>query len=259
VVENILFEVKEHIAFVTINREDALNAFNYDTLIELQDAVEKIRVNPSVRIVIFTGAGEKAFSVGADLKERKSLSNEEVKRNIYKINEVFNAIDQLPQPTIALMNGYAFGGGMELALACDFRIVAEKTLLGLTETSLAIIPGAGGTQRLPRLIGQAKALELILTARRIPSDEAYQFGLVTQVVPRENLVDTALDWANLILRNGPIGVQQAKFAIKQGMNADLATGLQIERKAYEVTIPTEDRLEALQAFSEKRKPMFRGK
>jgi enoyl-CoA hydratase len=257
--ENILFELRDHIAFVTINREDALNAFNYDTLKELQDTVEKIRVNPEVRIVIFTGAGDKAFSVGADLKERKSLSNEEVKRNIYKINEVFNAIDQLPQPTIALMNGYAFGGGMELALACDFRIVAEKTLLGLTETSLAIIPGAGGTQRLPRLIGQAKALELILTARRIPSEEAYQFGLVTQVVPHERLVDTAVDWANRILQNGPIGVQQAKFAIKQGMNADLATGLQIERKAYEVTIPTEDRMEALQAFSEKRKPVFKGK
>jgi enoyl-CoA hydratase len=257
--ENILFEYRDHIAFVTINREDALNAFNYDTLKELQDTVEKIRVNPAIRIVIFTGAGDKAFSVGADLKERKSLSNEEVKRNIYKINEVFNAIDQLPQPTIALMNGYAFGGGMELALACDFRIVAEKTLLGLTETSLAIIPGAGGTQRLPRLIGQAKALELILTARRIPSEEAYQFGLVTQVVPREKLLDTAVEWANRILQNGPIGVQQAKFAIKQGMNADLATGLQIERKAYEVTIPTEDRLEALQAFSEKRKPVFKGK
>jgi enoyl-CoA hydratase len=257
--ENILFEYRDHIAFVTINREDALNAFNYDTLRELQDTVEKIRVNPAIRIVIFTGAGDKAFSVGADLKERKSLRNEEVKRNIYKINEVFNAIDQLPQPTMALMNGYAFGGGMELALACDFRIVAEKTLLGLTETSLAIIPGAGGTQRLPRLIGQAKALELILTARRIPSEEAYQFGLVTQVVPREKLLDTAVEWANRILQNGPIGVQQAKFAIKQGMNADLATGLQIERKAYEVTIPTEDRLEALQAFSEKRKPVFKGK
>lgn len=257
--ENILFELKEHIALVMINREDALNAFNYDTLKELQDTIEKIRVNPDVRLVIFTGAGEKAFSVGADLKERKTLSNEEVKRNIFKINEVFNAIDQLPQPTIALMNGYAFGGGMELALACDFRIVAEKTLLGLTETSLAIIPGAGGTQRLPRLIGQAKALELILTARRITSEEAYQFGLVTQVVPREKLFDAAMEWANMILQNGPVGVQQAKFAIKQGMNTDLATGQQIERKAYEVTIPTEDRLEALQAFSEKRKPVFKGK
>jgi enoyl-CoA hydratase len=256
---NILLEVRNHIAYVTINRADALNAFNYDTLKELQDTVEKMRVNPEIRLVFFTGAGEKAFSVGADLKERKSLSNEEVKRNIYKINEVFNAIDQLPQPTIALMNGYAFGGGMELALACDFRIIAENTLLGLTETSLAIIPGAGGTQRLPRLIGQAKALELILTARRITSEEAYQIGLVTKVVPREQLVETALEWADMILQNGPIGVQQAKFAIKQGMNADLATGLQIERKAYEVTIPTEDRLEALQAFSEKRKPVFKGK
>lgn len=257
--QNILFDLNEHIAIVTINREEALNAFNYDTLKELQDVVEQIRVNPNVRIVIFTGAGEKAFSVGADLKERKSLTNEEVKRNLFKINEVFNAIDQLPQPTIALMNGYAFGGGMELALACDFRIVAEKTLLGLTETSLAIIPGAGGTQRLPRLIGQAKALELILTARRVPSEEAIQFGLVNSVVPREELLASALDWANMILQNGPVGVQQAKFAIKQGMNTDLATGLQIERKAYEVTIPTEDRIEALQAFSEKRKPVFKGK
>lgn len=257
--DNILLDINQHTAIVTINREDALNAFNYDTLKELQDAVEKIRVNPEIRIVIFTGAGEKAFSVGADLKERKSLTNEEVKRNLYKINEVFNSIDQLPQPTIALMNGYAFGGGMELALACDFRIITEKTLLGLTETSLAIIPGAGGTQRLPRLIGQAKALELILTARRVPSEEALQFGLVNRVVPREELLASAMDWANMILQNGPVGVQQAKFAIKQGMNTDLATGLQIERKAYEVTIPTEDRIEALQAFGEKRKPVFKGK
>lgn len=257
--ENILLNIKNHIAFITINREKALNAFNFDTLKELQEAVESIRVHPEVRIVIFTGAGDKAFSVGADLKERKTLSNEEVKRNIYKINEVFNAIDQLPQPTIALMNGYAFGGGMELALACDFRIVAENTLMGLTETSLAIIPGAGGTQRLPRLIGQAKALELILTARRITSEEAMQIGLVNQVVAREKLEEAGLNWAGLILQNGPIGVQQAKFAIKQGMNADLQTGLQIESKAYEVTIPTEDRIEALQAFSEKRKPAFKGK
>jgi enoyl-CoA hydratase len=257
--ENILLHIKNHIAFITINREDALNAFNYDTLKELQEAVESIRINPEVRIAIFTGAGQKAFSVGADLKERKTLSNEEVKRNIYKINEVFNSIDQLPQPTIALINGYSFGGGMELALACDFRIVAENTLMGLTETSLAIIPGAGGTQRLPRLIGQAKALELILTARRITSEEALGIGLVNEVVAREKLEEAALHWAGLILQNGPVGVQQAKFSIKQGMNVDLQTGLQIERKAYEVTIPTEDRMEALKAFSEKRKPVFKGK
>jgi enoyl-CoA hydratase len=257
--ENIQFELKGHIAVVTLNRPEALNAFNYETLEELQKTVEKIRISTKARVIIFTGAGEKAFSVGADLKERRTLSDEDVKRNIYKIGEVFSAIDQLPQPTIAAINGFAFGGGTELALACDFRIAAAGTLMGLTETSLAIIPGAGGTQRLPRLIGQAKALELILTARRITAEEARQYGLVNAVANKENLLEESFKWAELMLANGPIALQQAKFAIKQGMNADLQTGLQIERKAYEVTIPTEDRLEALAAFSEKRKPVFKGK
>ena len=182
-----------------------------------------------------------------------------MKRNIYKIGEVFTTIENLPQPTIAMMNGFAFGGGMELALACDFRIVADDTLLGLTETGLAIIPGAGGTQRLPRLIGESKALELILTARRLKSNEALEYGLVTKVVSRDNLAQVTGDFADSMLANGPIALQQAKFAIKNGMNADLQTGLQIERKAYEITIPTEDRVEALLAFGEKRKPVFKGK
>jgi enoyl-CoA hydratase/carnithine racemase len=221
--------------------------------------VEQIRINPEIRVVLFIGAGEKAFSVGADLKERKNLTDEQVKRNLFKINEVFNAIDQLPQPTIAAINGFAFGGGMELALACDFRFAAQEALMGLTETSLAIIPGAGGTQRLPRLIGQARALELILTARRLTADEAFNYGLLTKVVERVNLVNDSLSFCRQLLANGPIALQQAKFAIKNGMNADLNTGLQIERKAYEVTLPTADRVEALQAFSEKRKPVFKGK
>lgn len=257
--EQILLEVSNHIAVVTINRADALNAFNYETLLDLQKKVEEIRINQDVRSVIFIGAGEKAFSVGADLKERKNLSDEQVKRNLYKINEVFTAIDQLPQPTIAAINGFAFGGGMELALACDFRIAAQEALMGLTETSLAIIPGAGGTQRLPRLIGQAKALELILTARRLAAEEAFAYGLLTKVVPRTALLTECTAFADLLLANGPVALQQAKFAIKNGMNADLNTGLQIERKAYEVTLPTEDRIEALQAFAEKRKPIFKGK
>ncbi|WP_210364643.1 enoyl-CoA hydratase-related protein [Bacillus sp. REN3] len=257
--DHIRYELKGHIAVVTLDRADALNAFNFETLEELQKAVEAIRTNREVRIVIFTGAGGKAFSVGADLKERRTLSDEEVKRNIYKIGEVFTAIDQLPQPTIAAINGFAFGGGMELALACDFRIAAAGTLMGLTETSLAIIPGAGGTQRLPRLIGQAKALELILTGRRISSEEALQYGLVNAVAEKENVLDECQKLAEVMLGNGPVALQQAKFAVKQGMNANLQTGLQIERKAYEVTIPTEDRLEALAAFSEKRKPLFKGK
>jgi enoyl-CoA hydratase/carnithine racemase len=252
-------ELKEHIAVVTINRPDALNAFNYETLSELQESVEKFRTNPGVRVVIFTGAGEKAFSVGADLKERRTLSDEEVRRNIYKIGEVFSLIDQLPQPTIAAINGFAFGGGMELALSCDFRIAVSGTLMGLTETSLAIIPGAGGTQRLPRLIGQAKALELILTAKRLTSEEAFEYGILTKVTDRDNLLNECIEFSGGMLANGPLALQQAKFAIKQGMGVDLQTGLQIERKAYEVIIPTKDRVEALAAFDEKRKPDFKGK
>ncbi|MDT0159892.1 enoyl-CoA hydratase-related protein [Bacillus sp. AG4(2022)] len=252
-------KVENHAAIITLNRPEALNAFNYETLEELQRTVEDIRINPDVRVVIFTGAGDKAFSVGADLKERKTLSQTDVKRNVYKIGEVFSLIESLPQPTIAAINGFAFGGGMELALSCDFRLAAQGTKMGLTETSLAIIPGAGGTQRLPRLIGQAKALELILTARRLTSEEALHYGLLTKAVPLDQLLEECLKLAEEMLANGPVALQQAKFAVKQGMNADLQTGLQIERKAYEVTVPTEDRLEALQAFSEKRKPEFKGR
>ncbi|MBM6617180.1 enoyl-CoA hydratase-related protein [Bacillus suaedaesalsae] len=254
--ESILLRIENHIAYVTLNRAEALNSFNYDTLCELDKVIESISINRDVRVVIFTGAGEKAFSVGADLKERKTLTIEQVKRNLNKINRVFTAIDQLPQPTIAAINGFAFGGGMELALACDFRMAASAAVMGLTETSLAIIPGAGGTQRLPRIIGESKALELILTAKRITADEAHSIGLLYKVT--DQLLEEATKLAETMLQNGPIALQQAKYAIKQGMNADLQTGLTIERKAYEVTIPTEDRIEALQAFSEKRKPDFKG-
>lgn len=257
--EAIHYEQKGNLAIVTLNRSESMNAFNYEMLSELGQIAESIRINPDIRVVVFTGAGEKAFSVGADLKERKTLTEQKVKRNIYKIGEVFSTIENLPQPTIAMMNGYAFGGGMELALACDFRIAADDVVLGLTETSLAIIPGAGGTQRLPRLIGEAKALELILTARRLKAEEALAYGMLTKVVSRESLLDETGKFADLMLANGPIALQQAKFAIKHGMNADLHTGLNIERKAYEITIPTEDRVEALIAFGEKRKPIFKGK
>jgi enoyl-CoA hydratase len=257
--ETIHYKQTGHIAFITLNRPGAMNAFNYDMLVELGQITESIRINPDIRIVIFTGSGDRAFSVGADLKERKLLTDWQVKRNVYKIGDVFTAIENLPQPTIAMMNGFAFGGGMELALACDFRIAAETALMGLTETGLAIIPGAGGTQRLPRLIGEAKALELILTARKLIASEALDYGVVTKTVTPENLLQETIAFADSILANGPIALQQAKFAIKHGMNVDLQTGLAIERKAYEMTIPTEDRIEALTAFAEKRKPVFKGK
>lgn len=257
--ETLLFEQKEHVAVVTLNRPESMNAFNYEMLAELGQVVDAIRINPDIRLVIFRGAGGRAFSVGADLKERKTLTTEQVKRNLYKIGEVFTTIENLPQPTVAMLDGFAFGGGMELALACDFRIASEKSVMGLTETSLAIIPGAGGTQRLPRLIGESKALELILTARKLSAKEALDYGLVTKVSSDSTIVEETEAFVMSILANGPIALQQAKFAVKNGMNADLQTGLQIERKAYELTIPTEDRVEALIAFGEKRKPQFKGK
>lgn len=255
----VLFEKREFIGFVTLNRPEALNAFNYESLLQLQEIVQEIRHDRGVRVVLITGAGEKAFSVGADLKERIRLSPEDVMRNVYKIGEVFSEVSELPQPTIAAMNGYAFGGGMELALACDFRLAVKNTKMGLTETSLGIIPGAGGTQRLPRLIGESKALELILTARRISAEEAEKIGLINKVLDSSELMNESIKLAKEMLANAPIALQQAKFAVRQGMSVDLNTGLKIERKAYEVTIPTEDRKEALQAFSEKRKPNYQGK
>ncbi|MCA1320184.1 enoyl-CoA hydratase/isomerase family protein [Bacillus tianshenii] len=253
-------EVKDHIATVTLNRPDAMNAFNYDMLVELGLVAEELRTNAEVRVVVVTAAGEKAFSVGADLKERRGLTEQQVRRNVYKIGDVFNRIADLPQPTIAAINGYAFGGGMELLLACDFRVTARDVKMGLTETSLAIIPGAGGTQRLPRIIGEAKAMELILTARRFTGIDANGFGLITRLVDESSQVlGGAMELAQEMLKNGPVALQQAKFAIRQGMGVDMQTGLQIERKAYEVIIPTEDRVEALVAFGEKRAPEFRGK
>lgn len=257
--KNVLFEVKDHIGYVTVNRPDVLNCFNYDTLRELQEAVDSIHVDPEVRVVIFTGTGQKAFSAGADLKERKTLNEAEVRRNVKAIRDVFNSIAALPQPTIAAVNGYALGGGFEWLLSCDFAIAAAGVSMGLTETSWAIIPGAGGTQRLPRLIGEMKAKELIFTAKKISSEEALKLGIVLKVVPREELSDSCKQFADNMMKNGPVALKQAKYAIVQGMNTDLQTGLAIEAKAYELTIPTEDRIEALNAFSEKRNPKFLGR
>ncbi|KQL33609.1 enoyl-CoA hydratase-related protein [Psychrobacillus sp. FJAT-21963] len=256
---NILLRKENNIAYITINREEALNCFNYDTLHQLQQVVDAISINPEVKVIIFTGAGDRSFSAGADLKERKTLKESEVRRNVKAIRDVFNSIANLPQPTIAAVNGYAFGGGFELMIACDFSIAAEGVKMGLTETSWAIIPGAGGTQRLPRLVGEMRAKELIFTARKFTAEEGVQLGVVLKVVEKENLLKSCEQLANEIMKNGPVAIKQAKYAITQGMNTDLHTGLAIESKAYELTIPTEDRLEALLAFSEKRKPVFLGK
>ncbi|GAA0598531.1 enoyl-CoA hydratase [Virgibacillus siamensis] len=255
----ILLQKKNNIAFVTINREEVLNCFDYITLSRFREVVEEVHLDPEVKAVLFTGAGDKSFSAGADLKERKILNEKEVRRNVKVIRDVFNSIASLPQPTIAAVNGYAFGGGFELMLACDFAIAVNGVVMGLTETNWAIIPGAGGTQRLPRLVGEMKAKELILTAKKFAAEEALEMGLLLKVVKKHELHDTCLQIAADIMKNGPVAVKQAKYAITSGMNTDLQTGLEMEAKAYELTIPTEDRLEALAAFNEKRNPEFKGK
>lgn len=249
---------EEGIARITLNRPEAANALSLQMLYELHDAIYEIKYDPKVRCVIITGAGEKIFCAGADLRERAKMDPIQVKKTVALIRGNVNDIEQLPQPVIAALNGSAFGGGLEIALACDIRIAASHIKVGLTETSLAIIPGAGGTQRLPRLIGKGKAKELIYTARRIDADEAYRIGLVEHVVPLKELEDKALSIAREIAQNGPIAVQQAKFAIDKGLEVDLQNGLSIEQKAYEVLIPTKDRLEGLQAFKEKRPPQYKG-
>jgi len=257
----LLSDLSEGILTLTLNRPEALNSFSRELLDTLSIAIEEANFNTDARVVIITGKqGQKAsFSTGADLKERATMSEDEVKRFIFKIRNTFTAVDNLNKPVIAAINGFAFGGGLELALACDIRLAAEEARMGLTETSLAIIPGGGGTQRLPRIVGLAKAKELILTARRITAAEALAIGLVNRVVPGDQLMDACRELAGQIAQNGPIALQQAKFAVNRGMDASLEVGLNIESNAYWHCIPTEDRLEGLKAFKEKRKPSYKGR
>lgn len=253
------FERMDQIGLIRLDRPERMNCLDYPTLMELQQLVDTVRQDTTIRVVIFTGTG-KAFSAGADLKERTTLTEREVRRNVEAIRDVFANIADLPQPTIAAVNGHALGGGFEWMLACDFRIIVEGALVGLTETSFGIIPGAGGTQRLPRLIGETRAKELIFTAKKIDATTAERYGIVSRVVPTvEELMPVCLAFAGEMLRNGPVAIRQAKQAIDQGLDHPLSEGLKIETAAYEVVIPTEDRMEALRAFAEKRTPQFQGK
>ncbi len=255
----ITFKIEnEHIGIITLNRLEAANALSLQLLDELNEVFTEIENNNSIRCVIITGAGNKSFCAGADLKERRGMTEEEVIKTVTYIGETISNIEKLKVPVIAAINGVAFGGGLELALACDIRIVANHVKMGLTETSLAIIPGAGGTQRLPRLIGTGQAKRLIYTAMRIEADEAYKIGLVESIVQPENLLQEAKQLAVKIASNGPIAVKQVKEAINKGIETDLNSGLNIEHQCYKQTIPTEDRLEGLQAFKEKRKPNYKG-
>lgn len=257
--ETVLLERQGYLGIIKLNRPDELNSLDYPTLVRLGEIIDELQQEvKAIRAVIVTASG-RAFCAGADLKERRTLNEHQVRRSVRTIRDVFSALERLPQPTIAAINGYAFGGGFELALACDFRFAVREARLGLTEVSLGIIPGAGGTQRLPRLIGPAKAKELILTARKITAQEALEYGILNGVaVHPQQLEEMCRSLADEMLSNAPLAVYQAKYAIDRGYASDLQSGLDLEAKAYEVIIPTKDRIEALEAFREKRKPVFLG-
>ncbi|MDC3415042.1 enoyl-CoA hydratase-related protein [Aquibacillus sp. 3ASR75-11] len=248
----------DHLVVITLNRPEAANALSHTLLDQLNEAVAKISLESDIRCVVITGAGERAFCAGADLKERQGMHEKDVLEAVTYIGDTINRIEQIQVPTIAAINGAAFGGGLELALACDIRIASVHAKMGLTETSLGIIPGAGGTQRLARLIGLGQAKRLIFTAESIDAASAFSLRLVERLSTKETLLQDAEDVANKITKNAPIALIQAKKAIHYGLQTDLQTGLTIEKMSYQATIPTKDRVEALEAFQQKRKPTFIG-
>ena len=255
----LLIEENAGVVTLTLNRPSVMNSLNFPLLHALRDQIESVRFRADVRVVIITGSGEKAFCAGADLKERATLAPAKVKEYIFTIRNLFTSIEQLNKAVIVAVNGIALGGGTELALAGDIRIASNNAIMGLTETRLAIIPGAGGTQRLPRLVGKGKAKELIFTGGRVNAREALDIGLVNKICQPQDLIDECKKMAAQICETGPIAIEQAKYAINHGFETDIHTGLAIESNAYWVCIPTEDRLEGLAAFKEKRKPVFKGK
>ena len=245
------------VGVLTMNRPAARNAIGWDLLEALRAQVSECAEDANLRALVLTATGERAFCAGADLKERKTYTEAKTRTFVSRIGKLTAELGRLPMPTVCAINGHAFGGGCELALACDLRVMKRGFQIGLTETALAIIPGAGGTQRLPRLVGLAKAKELIFTAARLSADEAEQIGLVNAAT--DDLEAETERLVSAILRCGPLALRSAKTAIEAGFDAGLEEGLRIEQTAYQVIIPTEDRLEALAAFAEKRPPEFKGR
>jgi len=255
----ITYAVADHVATVTLNRPDVHNAMNEAMRRDLTRCFDAIAVDEDVKVVVVTGAGERAFSAGADIREFVEplvpVRFREQRRRL----DFRQAMDRCWQPIIAAVNGFALGGGLELALACDIRIAAAGATLGLTEVNLAIIPGGGGTQRLPRLIGRGKALELILTGARIPADEALRIGLVERVVPGGEALKAATELARSMAAKAPVALRYAKEAVVKGLELPLADGLRLEGDLSTLLRTTEDRLEGAKAFLEKRPPRWTGR
>ena len=245
------YEVQGAVAILTINRPEALNALNSQVLSDLDEAITKIEADDSVHAVILTGAG-RSFVAGADIGEMKGFSARDGKKFGVHGGGVFLRLENLSKPVIAAVNGFALGGGCELAMSCDIRLASEKAKFGQPEVGLGITPGFGGTQRLPRIVGISKAMELILTAKVINAAEAERIGLVSAVYPPEELMDKAMELANAICANAPIAVAESKRCIRMGMQTDIATGSAFEAEAFGVTCGTEDKDEGMGAFLEKR-------
>lgn len=256
--ETILVERRDRIAIITINRPEKRNALNIQTRTEGAAVLDELRADDSVRVVVFTGAGDKAFVAGADIGEfanRTAITQREVMLE----RSLFNAIDGFSKPVIAMINGYCLGGGCELALACDIRVASETASLGQPEINLGIIPGGGGTQRLTRLVGEGKAMEMILTGEIIDAKTAFAIGLVNHVVPADQLETKTMEIANRIAEKSPIALRLAKEAIKVASRSNLDEGVRREVDLFALCFSSEDKDEGVSAFLEKREPKFKGK
>jgi len=258
--ENVLYEKKGAIAYVTINRPKEMNALNLKTWENLRAAFEDARNDTAIRGVILTGAGDKAFIAGADISELATITAVEAERSSSYGQEVLNLIENLGKPVIAAVNGFSLGGGCETAMACTIRVAAEHAQFGQPEVTLGIIPGGGGTQRLPRLVGKGRALQIILSGERINAQEAYRIGLVNEVVPvAANLIPRAEAILNQIFKNAPIAVKYSLEAVNKGLETSIADGLSLEASLFGICATTEDKKEGTQAFLQKRHANFKGK
>jgi len=256
--ENILLERRNRVALLTINRPDKLNALNIKTRQELADALDELRNDQKIRAVIITGAGEKSFVAGADINEFAGRTAVE-QRSVMKARSIFTAAEDFPKPLIAMINGFCLGGGCELALSCDIRIASEKARFGQPEINLGIIPGGGGTQRLTRLIGEGKAMQMILTGEIIDAQEALRLGLVNEVHPPAELEAKTLELAAKIAEKSPVALAMAKTAVKAAARTTLREGLDQEIDLFALSFSSEDKEEGVRAFLEKRKPDFKGR
>jgi enoyl-CoA hydratase len=257
--ENVLYEKKGPIAYVTLNRPKVLNALSQRTWENLRAAFEDARDDAAVRGVILTGAGDKAFAAGADISELAQASAIDAEKSSSFGQEVLNLVENLGKPVVAAINGFALGGGCETAMACTIRVAVENAKFGQPEITLGLIPGGGGTQRLPRLVGKGRALQLILSGGMITAQEAYRIGLVNEVVPAAELITRAEAILNQIFRNAPVAVRYSLEAVNKGLETSLAEGLSLEASLFGLCAGTDDKKEGTKAFLEKRKPQFQGR